>query len=68
MLEGNEVKNLNINEAASEARRFLEKVKRYNEAVTFTNIKEWDPSKYRAALRRASMDLTMALAKMRQEV
>lgn len=58
--------NKSINKAAIEARRFLKKIAEYNEACVHLGIREYDPSKYRAAIHRASMDLTRAIADMRQ--
>jgi len=65
LVEG-EMTNKNINVAAIEARRFLKKIAEYNEACVHMNLREYVPSKYRAAIHRASMDLTRALAEMRQ--
>lgn len=64
--------NKNINGAATEARRFLKKVGEYNEACVFGLVRKEDidigcGNKYSGAIKRASMDLTRALAKMRQE-
>ncbi len=61
------MKNTNINAAATEARRFLKKIEEYNQECTHMNLKEWTPNKYRAAIVRASLDLTRTLAKMRNE-
>lgn len=74
------MKNKNINEAELEARRFLKRIAEYKEATAVDHVYEYVPSsmvsdpycgagcKQRAAIRRASMDLTRALAKMRQEI
>lgn len=64
--------NKNIIEAELEARRFLKKIAVYKNAQAKGEVSKkdchwFDSSKYRSAIRRASMDLTRALAKMRQE-
>ena len=52
----------NIDEAVAEAKRFIKRAKELKEA----NSKEgWWHARESGALRRASMDLTRALAKMR---
>lgn len=56
----------NIKRAQAEAKRFLERVDdlifQINEPIGLV----WRPSKESGALRRASMDLTRALAEMRR--
>lgn len=61
----------NINSATEEAKRFLKVViemrKRAKSDYEFMNYFEMGKYKETAALRRASMDLTRALSKMRNE-
>jgi hypothetical protein len=60
----------NINEAADEARRFLRAVEACNERLDrdpyFARMHEIVGFKETAAVRRASLDLTKALARMRK--
>lgn len=61
----------NIIEAEKEAIRFLEKVRAYKESDCFSKNNDGYAYFYspdRAAVRRSSMDLTKALAKMRTKV
>jgi hypothetical protein len=53
-----------IEVAVAEAKRFLERVNAL-QAVNKSN-NEWEPLKERGAVRRASMDLTRALAELRK--
>jgi hypothetical protein len=53
-----------IETAAAEAKRFLERVNAL-QAVNKSN-NEWEQPKERGAVRRASMDLTRALAELRK--
>lgn len=53
----------NIDEAVAEAKRFLKRAKELKEIASKEN---WWHAKESGALRRASMDLTRALAKMRK--
>lgn len=58
----------NVKEAAEEAERFI---KKYNDYIFAEQTKHasWSMTpKESGALKRASMDLTRALSKMRQEV
>ena len=60
----------NILEAEKEAKRFLKRVKEYKESDSYEPDKRGYSYFYcseRAALRRASMDLTKSLAKMRNK-
>jgi hypothetical protein len=52
-----------VTDAIHEARRFIQRADAYLATDT-----EGIPSRERAAMRRASLDLTMALSKMRKEV
>lgn len=52
-----------IKEAISEARRFLKKAENYERVM---KINEWSNPKEAGAMRRASLDLTRALADMRK--
>lgn len=70
------MKHENINLAETEARRFLKKVSEYKANrekkkfdVECKGGKFYEPwqDKYRAAIVRASLDLTRILAKMRNE-
>lgn len=73
------MKNANIDQAVAEAKRFLERATAYREALKSPDCQGWtDPQgKYHeflsiyaplesGALRRASLDLTRALAAMRR--
>ena len=70
------MENANIDRAIAEAKRFLERAKDLREATRYTNgsyecegkIHKTYPSapKEHGALRRASLDLTRALAEMRR--
>lgn len=55
----------NINEAVNEARRFIEKANAYNFADNNKHASWSCIPKESGALRRASLDLTRALAKLR---
>ncbi len=58
----------NMLEAELEAKRFLKKVKEYKETENYgTDRFSWVPCKERATVKRASMDLTRALSKMRNK-
>jgi hypothetical protein len=57
------VNNKKIMTAAAEAKRFLERVRQYQENEPQY---EFSPSKEGGALKRASMDLTRALADLRR--
>jgi hypothetical protein len=53
--------------AKAEAERFLKMIDEYIESGEFKTVHEWyPPSKYRAAVKRSSMDLTRALVEMRK--
>jgi len=54
-----------INEAESEARRFLDRVQDLKDAIGNNQFAVDFGSKETGAVRRASMDLTRALARMR---
>ena len=54
-----------INEAVNEARRFIEKANAYNFADNNKRASYSSIPKESGALRRASLDLTRALAKLR---
>ena len=67
----NERLRQHLGEVAEEAERFLRAYKARREAFARRlnrdeRITNWEPAKENAALRRASMDLTRALADMRQ--
>jgi hypothetical protein len=53
-----------LNEAATEAQRFLRRVVEYKDSITKKGTK-WGTSES-GALRRASLDLTRALAELRK--
>jgi hypothetical protein len=53
-----------IETAATEAKRFLQRVDALQTVNKSNN--EWQPLKERGAVRRASMDLTRALAELRK--
>lgn len=55
-----------INAAVLEAKRFLAKHKEYKASITTMGGYKMAGSKESGALRRASMDLTRALAEMRK--
>jgi hypothetical protein len=55
-----------INEAEAEARRFLDRVKALKDAIGNNQYAVEYGSKETGAVRRASMDLTRALAEMRR--
>lgn len=55
----------NINEAVNEAKRFIEKVNAYKKAEVEKGEAYYLIPKESGALRRASLDLTRALAKLR---
>ena len=57
----------NIDDAHSEAVRFIKVLKEIGAAKLTNEEIEWGYRKQTAALRRASLDLTRALAKMRNE-
>lgn len=52
-----------IKDAVAEAKRFLKKAEDYHRVV---KINEWSNPKEAGAMRRASMDLSRALADMRK--
>lgn len=56
------MKTQNIKEAKFEAKRFLKKIK------DFEDIGSSNQSKESGALKRSSMDLTRALSKMRNDI
>jgi len=68
------MQKINIIEAEQEARRFLKRIKALKDSQEMTNEKTYnfrvftDPSKETGAVKRASMDLTRALAKMRNNI
>jgi hypothetical protein len=55
----------NIKIALAEARRFTSWAEEVLKGIESGRIKGFQPSKDRAALRRASLDLTRALSRMR---
>lgn len=60
------MKHTSINAAVREAKRFLEKHREYEASIKTLNGYSCMGSKESGALRRASMDLTRALAEMRK--
>jgi hypothetical protein len=60
------MKPANIAAAAIEAKRFLKAEKAWRERMAAGGIYEFQGSKESGALRRASLDLTRALAEMRK--
>lgn len=55
-----------LTKATAEARRFLEKVEELELAKVPKSFGGYYPSKHTAAVKRASMDLTRALAELRR--
>ena len=62
------MKIINIIEAEQEALRFLKRIKEAKASQSFNKIERTYTSKETGALKRASMDLTRSLAKMRNNI
>lgn len=52
--------------ASQEARRFLKAEKAWRDRIDLEDMEHWRASKEGGALRRASLDLTRALAELRK--